>query len=159
MLPTSSAVQVNNFLFREGRAWDQVTNFLSLPSLPTSQADQEDEMPGTLQGKESPQGSFITEPWTQKRSGHAKHLQTGPICVVSSAVMGTVAEPHVQDGPYPVIQEPVLWKQLSKTDYSGSTQVSGTLLSFMFSKMVWGFMYKQPLKAFEGLVVLFLKTQ
>lgn len=76
-------------------------------------------MPGTLQGKASPQGSFITEPWTLKRSGPAKHLQTGPICGVSSAVMVTVAEFHVQDGPYPVIQAPVQEKPLAKPGCGG----------------------------------------
>lgn len=116
-------------------------------------------MPGTLQGKESPQERFITEPWTLKRRGHATHLQTGRICVVSSAVMVTAAELHVHDGPYPVIQEPGQWKQLPKTDYSVRIQVIGTLLNFMFSKMALGFMYNHPLQAFEGTVVLFLKTK
>ncbi|EDM17356.1 HIRA interacting protein 3, isoform CRA_c [Rattus norvegicus] len=72
-----------------------------LPISSAVQADHEDEMHGTLQGKQSLQGSFITEPWTQMRSGHVKHLQTGLICVVSSAVMVRVAELHVQDGPIP----------------------------------------------------------
>lgn len=73
--------------------------------------------------------------------------------------MVRVAELHVQDRPYPVIQAPVAPKQLSKTDYSGRIQVIGTLLDFIFSKVVLGFMCKQPLKAFEVIVVLFLKTQ
>lgn len=63
------------------------------------------------------------------------------------------------DGPYPVIQVPVALKQLSKTDYSGRIQVIGTLLNFIFSKVVLGFVCKQPLKVFEVVVVLFLKTQ
>lgn len=73
--------------------------------------------------------------------------------------MVTVAELHVQDGPYPVIQVLVALKQLSKTDYSGRIQVIGTLFNFIFSKVVLGFVCKQPLKAFEAVVVLFLKTQ
>lgn len=72
--------------------------------------------------------------------------------------MVRVAELHVQDGPYPVIQVLVALKQLSKTDYSGRIQVIGTLLNSLFSKVVLGFVCKQPLKAFEA-VVLFLKTQ
>lgn len=57
---------------------------------------------------------------------------------------------------YPVIQVLVALKQLSKTDYSSRIQVIGTLLNFIFSKVVLGFVCKQPLKAFEAVVVLFL---
>lgn len=53
---------------------------------------------------------------------------------------------------YPVIQVLVALKQLSKTDYSSRIQVIGTLLNFIFSKVVLGFVCKQPLKAFEAVV-------
>lgn len=58
-----------------------------------------------------PRGAFSPNPGLRRRTAMPSALRLVP-------VMERVAELHAQDGPYPVIQEPIALEQHSKTDYS-----------------------------------------
>lgn len=86
-------VQVRGFLLlSKRRGLDFLRQFICF-SCPTIQADHVDARLGTLQEKQTPQGSYTAGLWAQRMSSPGPHPQTGHTCAASSAVTERVTEP------------------------------------------------------------------